>query len=513
MAGPRGSGGGVSIEIDRNDDGSMTVSAEFGAEPVLAIALRWSSWRVDGLVLKDAWERTYGDAGWFPVDADRTHPWYWASTSIHSGVTDAVGVRVGAAAFCSWSIDGTGVTLWLDVRNGGSGLRALGRRIDLASIVRVPDAGSSYDTVVRLCAAMNPAGRRRIVEPIIGNNDWYYTYGVGRDQNSVIRDAAILSGLVGDLSDRPFAVVDCGWSPGSYVPGGPYLAGEPGRFDDMPGLVGQIRDEGARAGIWIRPTATIHSDSPYLLRGSGSTREDADDFAIDITAPGALEQVRTDVSTVTGWGYELVKYDFSTFDLFGRFHPSASRDLTRPGWHLADRTRTNAEILTELYATIADAAGDALLLGCNTVGHLAAPYVDIQRTGDDTSGRDWAITRKMGVNSLAFRLPQHESFFTVDADCVPCTPETDWNLNRQFLDVVARTGTALFVSLDPAELDARARADLSAAMRLSAAVQRGEIAPVRPLNWESSLTPDRWGPVTYDWSEDPRVFVESEGEL
>ena len=55
----------------------------------------------------------------------------------------------------------------------------------------------------------------------------------------------------------------------------------------------------------------------------------------------------------------------------------------------------------------------------------------------------------MGVNTLAFRLPQHNRFFAVDADCVPCTPQTPWELNQRFLDLVARSGTALFVSVDP----------------------------------------------------------------
>jgi alpha-galactosidase len=42
--------------------------------------------------------------------------------------------------------------------------------------------------------------------------------------------------------------------------------------------------------------------------------------------------------------------------------------LTDPGRHPADRTLTNAEVLLRLYRTIRQAAGDALLIGCNTVG-------------------------------------------------------------------------------------------------------------------------------------------------
>ena len=42
----------------------------------------------------------------------------------------------------------------------------------------------------------------------------------------------------------------------------------------------------------------------------------------------------------------------------------------------------------------------------------------LNRTGDDTSGRIWERTRRMGVNTLAFRLPQHNTFYHIDADCV-----------------------------------------------------------------------------------------------
>ena len=68
--------------------------------------------------------------------------------------------------------------------------------------------------------------------------------------------------------------------------------------------------------------------------------------------------------------------------------------LTNPGWHFADRTRTTAEIATALYRAIRAGAGDAIVIGCNTFGHLGAGCFDLQRTGDDTSGREWERTRK-----------------------------------------------------------------------------------------------------------------------
>ena len=50
------------------------------------------------------------------------------------------------------------------------------------------------------------------------------------------------------------------------------------------------------------------------------------------------------------------------------------------------------------------------------LSHLAAGLVELQRTGDDTSGRDWARTKKMGVNTLAYRMPQNRAFYIDDPD-------------------------------------------------------------------------------------------------
>ena len=78
--------------------------------------------------------------------------------------------------------------------------------------------------------------------------------------------------------------------------------------------------------------------------------------------------------------------------------------------------------MLDLYRTIrTQLPGTPWCIGCNTIGHLAAGLVEAQRIGDDTSGREWSRTRKMGVNTLAFRMPQHNTFFAADPDCVPVT--------------------------------------------------------------------------------------------
>ncbi|MFI0781058.1 hypothetical protein [Streptomyces sp. NPDC021212] len=63
---------------------------------------------------------------------------------------------------------------------------------------------------------------------------------------------------------------------------------------------------------------------------------------------------------------------------------------------------------------------------------------------------------------------------------MPCTPATEWRLNRQFLDLVARSGTALFVSVDPAARTPQTDADLGSAVRL--ALDGGSPGGVEPLD-------------------------------
>ncbi len=107
--------------------------------------------------------------------------------------------------------------------------------------------------------------------------------------------------------------------------------------------------------------------------------------------------------------------------------------------------------------------------------------------------------RKMGVNSLAFRGAQHNVFYAADADCVGVTNAIPWSLNRQWLDLVARSGTPLFVSLAPDAVGADQRRDLRAALALAAKPQPlGE-----PIDWMQTTWPTRRktssGTESYDW--------------
>jgi alpha-galactosidase len=144
-----------------------------------------------------------------------------------------------------------------------------------------------------------------------------------------------------------------------------------------------------------------------------------------------------------------------------------------------------------MYEDIRSAAGNHVIIdGCDTLGHLSAGLYEMQRVGDDNSGKNWARTRKMGVNSLAFRGPQQGTFFTIDPDCVGQTTRTSipWEKNSQWLYLLAHSGTCLFESIPSDMLDAAQIRELREAM--SAASQPRPTA--EPLDWQKRRTPEQW---------------------
>jgi alpha-galactosidase len=84
---------------------------------------------------------------------------------------------------------------------------------------------------------------------------------------------------------------------------------------------------------------------------------------------------------------------------------------------------------------------------------------------------------------------------------VPLTNDIPWDLTRQWLDLVARSGTALFVSVDPDALHASQKPQLQAALRAASQT----IEPGTPLDWLETTTPESWRlegkPARFNWYE------------
>jgi len=477
-----------------SDAGALRVRLSAPTTAIKRLHLRWHGRLADvRLILGDAWERGYGDLEWRGWAPDRVMPWYVATTG--GSLTHAYGVRTGARAFCLWQLDPDGLSLWADVRSGGLGVRLGDRLLNVCDVVCRPGrAGESAFAALRaFCAQMCPRPRLP-ADPVYGHNDWYWAYG-NNSAETVLVDAQHIVELSPAGVNRPFSVIDDGWQPGRGQERAGIGTWDRGndKFPDMPGLASAIRRAGARPGIWIRPLQAP-ADAPDGWR---LTREHT---VLDPTVPDVRQKVVADIGRLGQWGFDLIKHDYTTYDIFGRWGFQMGAALTRDGWTFASgTTRTTAEIIDELYADIRAAAGNRLIIGCNSVSHLSAGHFDICRIGDDTSGTEWPRTRKMGVNTLGFRGVQDGAFYVADADCVGVTKAIPWTLNRQWLDLVARSGTVLFVSLAPDALGASQRRDLAAALAVASTPQPlGE-----PLDWQRTVSPSRWrlthGERTYDW--------------
>lgn len=481
---------------------SMPVRIE--AASLSRLRLRWRArvpeyWRILG----DEWERSYGDLEWRCMVPERVLPWYFLA--FDGRATHGYGVETGAAAFAFWQVDPDGVSLWLDVRNGGTRAQLAGRPLHAATITsRQGIAGeSAFASGQRFCRELCKSPRFPAA-PVYGGNNWYYAYGENCSAAGILRDTALIAGLAPAGANRPFMVIDDGWSPVNTS--GPWDRGNE-RFPDMPGLAASMKKHGVRPGIWIRPLATSAAipESARLRPRAGSRTN-----LLDPSIPENLETVRDDIRRISTWGFEMVKHDYTSFDLLGRWGFRMGADLTDSGWHFADRSRTTAEIVLALYQAIREAARDALIIGCNTFGHLGAGIFEMQRTGDDTSGRDFNRTRRMGVNTLAFRMPQHRAFFDLDADCAPITPDLPWKLASEWLEMLAQSGTVLFISPDPKALTVESR---NAIRQAFAKASRPQPA-AEPLDWMETTIPARWRVGTnnreFDWypPDGPMPFSE-----
>jgi alpha-galactosidase len=481
--------------LARSGDRWQATGIELSTQPSLRLTcpndnpvrlhLRWSRAIPSSLsFLGDAWERSYGDLAFRHMEPERILPWYFLATDGH--VTQALGVKTAPSALCFWQVDPEGISLWCDLRNGGRAVQLASRELTIAEVVtRTYSDRSAFHAAQDFCRQL--CDKPRLPQsPIYGGNNWYYAYGHS-SASDIREDSERIASVSESLTNRPLMVIDDGWAPNPTA--GPWRTGN-SRFPDMPQLASDMLKIGVKPALWTRPLYT-KPDIPESARLRPNT--------LDPTDPQAAALIQEDLRTVISWGYQLIKHDFSTYDLLGRWGFNMNSEITDSDWNFRDRTRTNAEIIRDFYVLLRKAAGETPLLGCNTIGHLSAGLFEAQRTGDDTSGRDWNRTLKMGVNTLAFRMPQHNAFFAIDADCVGLTTHIDWKRNRQWLDLLARSGTPLFVSIAPDALGPEQKAAVQEAFKRASQTQ-----PVaEPIDWLTNNQPQRWlaqgKQISYDW--------------
>ena len=461
-------------------------------DKVKFIELEWNFESDSGLyVLGDAWERSYGELEFKKLaDNNRCMPWYFIATDKTSCF--CFGVKTQPNAFISFNYTESGIKALVDCRNGGCGVELGGRKLHLATFVyKKYDSGDVYAALCDYCRTLcdNPILPK---EKIYGGNNWYYAYGKS-SYEEILSDTKCQAELAKGIDNKPFEVIDDCWQINSCE--GPWLPNE--KFRDMKKLADEMKALGVRPGIWVR---FLHNRDSSVTDEMKTLRKGERKY-LDPTHPKVQELIRADIERIKGWGYELIKHDFTTFDLFGGWGKQLNpKTDDTESWNFYDRTKTNAEITLDLYKLIRDAAGDVYIIGCNTVSHLCAGLVEINRTGNDTSGREWNPTRENGVNTLAFRLAQNEAFYMCDADCVGILEDyIPWEKNKQWLHLLSYSNTPLFVSC-PDKLTAEQKADLAEAYRVNQTNHS-----FKPVDIFENRMPSEWEingeTVKYNWED------------
>ncbi|MCR4621802.1 MAG: alpha-galactosidase, partial [Clostridiales bacterium] len=469
----------IKVEIDAQN--RVIISAI--ASELRFVALRWNGcWPRGARFMGDTFERSYGDLRWRSLETENIMSWYFL---MHTDTyNEGYGVKVRPDALCFWVPDNDGLTLWLDVRNGGTGVVLSGRTIMAAEMVCASAADTNACLFHKRFCGMMCASPLLAEKPVYGGNNWCYAYG-DSSAEQILKDASIIREASEGLENKPYMVIDDGWqelsrSAYAHAEGRPYDRGNI-LFPDMPGLAAEMKSMGVKPGLWMRPlkTAEKYISKSLLLEGRP--------FTMDASLPEVMELVSDDISRLVKWGYELIKYDYVVKDVLGELFITPSV-LRSKGWHFANRGVTSAEILKNLSRVIHEAAGNATLIGCNVAGHLAAGHIHLHRSGDDTSGRSYTRSIKMGINTLAFRAAQNKVFFATDADCVCITDKIPWEQNRQVLELYSMSGTPLFVSVQPEALNDEIRYSLKTAF-VHASKQTQQLEPV---DWLDTALPEEY---------------------
>ena len=445
-------------------------------------------------VYGDQWERSGGNCflEWRSMMSSRLMPWF--CYLIGDGKMKCYGVKTGADCFAAWQCDVHGVTLFLNLTCGKNGTD-LAEPLLACEIVELEGAqGEDPYYVAKRFSAMLCDAPIIPKEPIFGVNNWYWAYG-HISHESVMNETDHLMKMCNGSKHRPYMIIDDGWQmnrtygEGAYI-GGPWIPNE--RFGDMAKTAAAIHEKGAKTGLWFRPLLTL-GDVPEEAK---LEKFQAGGVILDPSHPYTLERVCKDADTIRSWGFDLIKHDFSTIDFFNAAPLTAENsnaNLYKRSKQPFDKTKTNATIIKNLYKAIQKGAGDAEVIGCNSIGHLLAGIHSTYRTGNDTSGRSFEWTRRYGVNSI-MRLPLNDTFYRADPDCAAFTERVDAELNLDYLELWALTGMTTLASVTPGILT------------------DGQMKRINEIYLMADRDESRHGIENYDKTANPNVFSDTSGK-
>ena len=341
---------------------------------VKTIKLRWNTpVNKKSRILGGSWERTYGDVDWKGISGSRFMPWYFLAAA--GETVTGYGVKVRPSAMCFWQADTRGITLVMDVRCGGMGVTLSGRKLRAAQIVAMQTEGmSTFESAREFCKVMctDPILPEY---PVYGSNNWYYAYG-DSSEKEILQDTDYIVALTKGVDNPPYMVIDDCWQEHHRLNeynGGPWKKGNK-KFPDMGALAKKLEEKGVRPGIWVRFLLNEEETIPQEWRLSHND-------CLDPSHPDVLSYIQEDVERICNWGYTLIKHDFTTFDIFGRWGVEMNPFPTEDGWHFYDTSKTSAEIVIGLYQAIYEDAADQKLQKYNLTNALKDP----EETGEYSS--------------------------------------------------------------------------------------------------------------------------------
>ena len=482
---------GVSVEL--SEKGEVMIASQNGK--VEEVQLIWNRRHApDTRIFRNDWERGYTELGWTSLTNNPGSAWYFL---IREGKrVDGWGVETQPNALCWWEVSESNIVLTLDVRAGGAPLELGSRTLKAARLIMREGKSneSAYEAGRAFCKLMCPKPRLPKA-PVYGYNDWYCAYGENTATN-FLADAENIVSLAEGLKNRPYVVMDDGWqlnSPPVVRPLGLGASGW-GPWDrssahfgvEMKPFAAAVSALGAKPGLWYRP---------YRAWKEVPAEQKLKKYPLffDPTAAGVKERIAEDIARFRDWGFKLVKIDYLVGDVAGTLafpRTVGGRPVQGDrGW--CDKSRTTAEVILEHYRAIRETAGDDMvIIGCNAFDHLVAGLFELQRTGGDTSGWKWQTTKEMGFNCLAARSIHDGTFYSADGDCVGLAKAgaIDWSLNRKWLEMLAKSGTPLFISWHRSLMTAEIRDAFKAAFKTAS-----EPRPTgEPLDWETERFPEKW---------------------
>ena len=294
--------------------GWIVVQAE--TSKILRLQIGWyASFPRNASFMGDAFERGYGDIGFNGMRPDEVFHWYFCVQRAYGDAT-CWGVRTNPNAWCAWTICPNTVDLWLDVRNGDYALDLQGKSLKICEVIIRDYPTDSYSAVQSHCRLMASECKvRNEISPVVGYNDWYYAYG-GNSPKLAYQSASFLKEIWPQNSEiEPWVVIDDGWQcqRDNTYNGGPWDKAN-NKFQDMKEVADHLKEIGVHPGIWFRPLLAKREDTSdaWILHDNLDGT-----VVLDPSHSAVQQKVYDDVACFVTWGYEMVKHDFTTYDILG----------------------------------------------------------------------------------------------------------------------------------------------------------------------------------------------------